>query len=395
MRFINKITQIIFLCFCFISLKLKEVIFAKKTLVFVSKSKIKRVEISSIGNVVIISFLLFVCSLFVQSVTYHSIIANKSTENQNLHRINNALTKEIYKIDKNIKHIENYFMANSFYGKLSKNYKGAQEDKEINEIKHIIKDIIPEGYKDNFIKISRSKSILETIEDISRQRIENLSKILSLTKLRLFNNIAFDSEDEEKAKEISLNINEQLIKNQGGPFFYHQDIESGENKALFSNEGQNYIQILSNLEKFVMHAPLSVPMNEYYISSGFGKRKDPFTGKKSQHKGTDFAGKRGEKITSPSFGVVKLARRFGAYGNTIIISHGYGIETLFGHLKKINVKKGQIVKRGDVIGVQGSTGRSTGDHLHYEIRYNKKPLNPIGFVRAGNEIKQYYQQNLK
>ena len=390
MRFIFKIAKIAYLVCYFLCLKTKEILLAKKTLVFISKNRIKRIEINLIRNITFIVFVFFVCSLFVQSITYHSIIANKSEENQNLHQINNALTKEIYKIDKNIKYVEDYFMANSFYGDLSKNN---QELDDSSQIKQIIKATIPKDYKDNFIKISRSKTILETINDISRQRIENLSKILSLTKLRLFKDIAFDTNDKEKIKEISLNINEKLIKNQGGPFFSDQDFDifSNKNEALFNSEGQNYVQILSNLEKFIMHAPLGVPMREYYISSGFGKRRDPITNRRSQHKGTDFVGRKNTKVISPSFGVVRFAKRFGAYGNTVVISHGYNIETLFGHMKKINVKKGQIVKKGDIIGKQGSTGRSTGDHLHYEIRYNKKPINPIGLIRAGNKIKQHYQ----
>ena len=140
-----------------------------------------------------------------------------------------------------------------------------------------------------------------------------------------------------------------------------------------------------------MSAPLETPIKQYYISSDFGKRSDPMTKRKSDHKGTDFAGPKNEKILSPSLGVVKIAGNYGAYGKAIIINHGYGIETLFGHLKEIKVKKGQLVKRGEIIGIQGNTGRSTGEHLHYEVRYKSKPLNPIGFIRAGNKIKQYYQ----
>ena len=79
-----------------------------------------------------------------------------------------------------------------------------------------------------------------------------------------------------------------------------------------------------------------------------------------------------------------LAKRFGHYGKTIIIDHGFGIRTRYGHLASIKVKEGQIVKKGQVIATQGSTGRSTGQHLHYEVRYKGTPLNPKNFIEAGD-----------
>jgi len=391
-RLINDISKVIYLLFYYIYIKAKEVILAKKTLVFVAKRGIKRIEINILGNFMLICLFLWVCSLFIQSVSYKSIIAQEAQKNYNLNKINNILTKEIYKIDKNINNIQDYFMENSFYGRLSKNNIDIIGDKDLVEVKDIIKEIIPNDYKENFVKISRSKSILKTIEDVSKQRIENLSRILALTKLRLFRDIKFDSEDEEKSKEISLNINEHLVKHQGGPFFSNiNNIIEAENRVLFDDEGRSYVEILMNLEKFVIHAPLYAPMGRYYISSGFGERIDPLTNQNSQHNGTDFVGRRNEKVISPSSGIVVLARKFGAYGNAIIISHGYGIRTLFGHLKEISVKKGQMLKRGDIIGTQGNTGRSTGEHLHYEVRYNGKKIDPMGFMRAGSKIEEYYQ----
>jgi murein DD-endopeptidase MepM/ murein hydrolase activator NlpD len=91
----------------------------------------------------------------------------------------------------------------------------------------------------------------------------------------------------------------------------------------------------------------------------------------------------GTKIHAATDGLVTFTGWKGAYGNTIDLEHGFGFGTRYGHLSKILVKQGQAVKKGQVIAIQGSTGRSTGLHLHYEVRYNDKPVNPKNFLKAG------------
>ena len=148
------------------------------------------------------------------------------------------------------------------------------------------------------------------------------------------------------------------------------------------------------LEKLTKTLPLSKPMKRYYISSGFGHRVDPITHRLTPHRGLDFVGAYQEKVISPSSGKVVLARRFSDYGNAIVIDHGNGVTTRYGHLSKIKVLEGKRVEMGEVIGLQGSTGRSTGSHLHYEVRYKNVPLNPRKFLEAGeilnnNNIPKY------
>ena len=101
------------------------------------------------------------------------------------------------------------------------------------------------------------------------------------------------------------------------------------------------------------------------------------------HQGIDFVGSKGQEIISPSTGKIIRAGRFYDYGNIVEIDHGYGITSRYGHLSKVLVEKGQVVNKGDVIGLQGSTGRSTGEHLHYEIRHKNRALNPYKFIKAG------------
>ena len=116
------------------------------------------------------------------------------------------------------------------------------------------------------------------------------------------------------------------------------------------------------------------------VSSNFGYRKSPFSRKSEFHGGMDFRGTTGDSIIATADGVVEKARWIGGYGKSVIISHEDGYKTLYAHLSKINVKKGQKVGFGDVIGEIGSTGRSTGPHLHYEIIKNGKRLDPEKYV---------------
>ena len=116
------------------------------------------------------------------------------------------------------------------------------------------------------------------------------------------------------------------------------------------------------------------------LTDGFGGRSDPFTGEAGQHNAVDISSAAGAPIRSPADGIVVKAEWANGYGNVIYISHGYGYSTRYGHLSNFAVRAGQRVKRGDVIGHVGSTGRSTGPHLHYEVRVNNNPVNPLEYI---------------
>lgn len=114
-----------------------------------------------------------------------------------------------------------------------------------------------------------------------------------------------------------------------------------------------------------------------WLSSSVGRRTDPITGGDDYHQGLDISADAGSPIYATADGTVTLARREGAYGNLVTIDHGYGLETRYGHMSKFEVKAGAKVKRGELIGRVGSTGRATGPHLHYEVRVNGRLLNPL------------------
>lgn len=117
-----------------------------------------------------------------------------------------------------------------------------------------------------------------------------------------------------------------------------------------------------------------------WLASGFGKRISPFTGVLTMHNGVDIATRMGAPIVAPADGVVTYVGYHNGLGKMIKINHGYGVETLYGHLSKYDTKRGERVKRGDVIGYVGSTGLSTGPHLHYEVMVNRVPVNPLRYI---------------
>lgn len=125
-----------------------------------------------------------------------------------------------------------------------------------------------------------------------------------------------------------------------------------------------------------------------WLSSAYGNRRDPFTGGTDFHPGLDISANHGEAIQAPASGVVAIAARNGNYGNLVVLEHGFGITTRYGHLSRFAVAGGQEVRRGDIIGYVGSTGRSTGAHLHYEVWRQGRPVNPMSYlkVRSGPDL---------
>ncbi|MFL2983136.1 MAG: M23 family metallopeptidase [Candidatus Neomarinimicrobiota bacterium] len=144
-----------------------------------------------------------------------------------------------------------------------------------------------------------------------------------------------------------------------------------------------YEKVQDNIHR-INGIPSIRPVDGGYLNSTFGYRIDPIDNVRRFHQGQDITVKSGTPIYSPADGVVKRAYYVGGFGNHIKIQHGSGYTTLFAHLSKIQVKYGQEVKRGDIIGFTGNTGRSTAPHLHYEIHHNGKPENPLDYFFSEN-----------
>ena len=173
------------------------------------------------------------------------------------------------------------------------------------------------------------------------------------------------------------------IKNEneiGGPL----EIEDQENKVAFAIYDK--AARFELLREVFLSVPLATPIEKYYITSSYGYRKDPYTKRRAFHKGIDLGAAWGSDIVSTASGKVSFVGNYGSYGKSIFIDHGNGIETRYAHLSKIFVKKGEIVDLGNIIGKIGNTGRSTGKHLHYEIKVNDKARNPYPFLKIGKNV---------
>jgi murein DD-endopeptidase MepM/ murein hydrolase activator NlpD len=120
---------------------------------------------------------------------------------------------------------------------------------------------------------------------------------------------------------------------------------------------------------------------EGQVTGSFGERTDPFNGEGAFHTGVDIAAMVGQPVVAPADGVVQFADFMGGYGRAIVLEHGHGINTRYGHLSGFAVTPGQQVRRGEIIGFVGLSGRSTGPHLHYEVRINDTPVNPYKYLR--------------
>jgi murein DD-endopeptidase MepM/ murein hydrolase activator NlpD len=177
---------------------------------------------------------------------------------------------------------------------------------------------------------------------------------------------------------------------QGGPFV--PAIDEAVNFAPSAQLGEtvNMLEVRLNrwsaLQVLLASLPLTAPVDQYRISSGYGSRKDPVNGRKAQHRAVDFAAPNGSSIYATAPGKVVFAGWRGRYGRTIEIDHGHGIRTRYAHLRKILVKAGQEVDHRQKIGLVGSSGRSTGPHVHYEVRYKNQARNPMKFLKAGRYV---------
>jgi len=143
---------------------------------------------------------------------------------------------------------------------------------------------------------------------------------------------------------------------------------------------------LAALQDALGAMPLSAPVDSYWISSKFGKRKDPYNGRWAMHEGLDLAATAGSPVFATAPGRVKFAGSKSGYGRIVIVDHGFGMTTHYGHLRSISVERGQRLANRETIGALGSSGRSTGPHVHYEVRVDGSPLDPENFLKAGKHV---------
>ncbi|HHG74749.1 MAG TPA: M23 family peptidase [Persephonella sp.] len=208
------------------------------------------------------------------------------------------------------------------------------------------------------------------VRELSQKKEELLKQNVRLLKER----IALKQSINEKTTELrELSEKVKNIEEMIGLIPEEKKDFSERVKELSLTTGQIY-HMFKNI-------PNGSPLKSTIITSRFGYRKHPVNGQRDFHPGVDLRAKIGTPVFSTANGIVEYAGKKGAYGKMVIIQHNYGFKTIYGHLSKIKVKTGDFVEKGQLIGFSGNTGLINGPHLHYEVRYLQRPLNPVNFIR--------------
>ncbi|RED57558.1 murein hydrolase activator EnvC family protein [Cohnella lupini] len=221
------------------------------------------------------------------------------------------------------------------------------------------------------------KKYTDEVAAMKTQREKELQSVKDLYK-ELETNQAQLHQDEND-KEVLISKITKQIEN------LEEISEESEKQLTELAKQASALQAKKNrIKNYYKGGKLGMPLKvEYRLSSPFGYRIHPITGAKKLHAGMDMAAPKGTSVYAAETGVVIVAQSWSGYGNCIIIDHGSGLWTLYGHLMNggILVEKGQTVKRGEKIGMVGSTGQSTGNHLHFEVRKNSEPVNPVSYLK--------------
>lgn len=217
--------------------------------------------------------------------------------------------------------------------------------------------------------------LLASLEERATDRIKELRQVLASTGL--------SAEDIVPPAKIA-----NLLLAQGGPYIDASNLSDASTSFFrHANRVGLIVDELTTVESAVSRVPLSSPLTvARRFTSGFGVRRDPFTGKPTGHYGIDFAAAWASPVTATAAGTVQFAGTKSGWGKMVEINHGNGFVTRYAHLSRITVGAGQKVKLHDKVGELGSSGRSTGAHVHYEVIYNGKQRNPRRFIEAGRYV---------
>jgi len=350
--------------------------FHKRNIIIVSERKVKHIPIS--GHLQFLGFLLLLGSVCWGSYSTGSFIAARSAlkeQGQALRSVTNA-------------HIESSF--NTVYTGPAK----GKPSVDVGPYKRSPLNVTSDGPMAALSVLDKAKlvarislleskvielkntneEIVQRVHDKTAGKLDELENIVKHTGLKLH----------ELKKNYSDNKKRALPPAEGGPYISADNVRlTPQAKEMFSS-----LDNLAMINQIVSNLPLSSPIKNADEQSTFGHRVDPFNGHLAFHSGLDLSGPGGSKIYSTASGKVISAGRNGAYGNAVDIDHGFSVVTRYAHMSEVLVHEGQIVKKGEVVGIQGSTGRSTGAHLHYEVRYHDQAMNPKNFLEAGRHVSQ-------
>lgn len=244
---------------------------------------------------------------------------------------------------------------------------------------------VPQTQKTRKSPPERALSLLQEIESLHDTQILLVDRLNENTEFNI-------SQAEATLSNTGLDVDRMLTlaglnTGQGGPLV-NEELIDGKATDLAMNVAvlEAKIDRWTALQGLLSCAPLIPPLKYYHVTSSFGPRKDPFTGRRAIHKGMDMGAIPGMGVQATAPGTITKAGHVSGYGRMVEIDHGCGIKTRYGHLKKVLVKKGQKVDHRAIIGKVGSTGRSTGPHVHYEVRVDGEPVDPVTFIEAGRNV---------
>jgi murein DD-endopeptidase MepM/ murein hydrolase activator NlpD len=245
--------------------------------------------------------------------------------------------------------------------------------------------------------LKEQKQELVQARDAAQDQLNALAVRLGQMQAQMLRVEALGQRLAEQAKLDKSEFDFDQLPARGGPAEPLQEDQPGgvdfmralDDLALQLDDRTRQLEVLEQVisQRQLKHAisPAGRPIRKGWLSSYFGKRTDPFTGRREMHKGLDFAGQSGADVLATAAGVVTWAGKRYGYGQLVEINHGSGVATRYGHCKEILVKVGQRVKQGETIALMGSTGRSTGPHVHYEVLKNGQQVNPARYVQSGRQ----------
>ena len=242
-------------------------------------------------------------------------------------------------------------------------------------------------------KLSEQDDVVEQLREQSIARRQAVGRQIAEMQARLWRMEALASYMHETSGLLKDEFDFDAPVSQGGPLSNEAEVLEVDNldtqlaslsRRLKQRETELSIldQVLLGIYNDKGARPAGAPIVKGWMSSPFGERVDPISGKKAWHEGMDFAGAKGSEVIAVANGVVVFAGYRDGYGKMVEISHGKDMRTRYGHHEEVLVHAGQSVKRGDVIALMGSSGRSTGPHVHFEVLKEGRPVNPARYVSA-------------
>lgn len=349
--------------------KLKNFLFGKKELIIISDNKIITKRYTGLTKVVSFCFATWSIYLGFLHVQDQQTIKDKNKYIEELVSVNEELNTNINKFAGLFSNVKSHIYSLNLYDRFAK-IESNDLEKNISVVND---DFLDNKTYNNILPIlAKIENETNEINSLINSRISNIEDLIVSTGI-----------DKNELRDVHL-VNYQ-DENKYNSEEYLISKVSPVKKTDFDNINKK-VDYLNHLESFINSMPITNPMRNYRITSNFGDRPDPFEKNSRFHRGVDLAGPINTNVVATADGEVISATKKGGYGNYVKLRHKNSITTEYAHLKNIKVKVGDFVKRGDTLGLQGNTGRSTGEHLHYEIKIDNKVQNPKNFINVGNEI---------